>query len=256
MDDRSYTIRIPRRWLRVAMIAVVTAMIVAPLTAIAADKFNDVPNGNTFHDDISWMADAGVTKGCNPPTNSQYCPNDNVSRGQMAAFMRRFAQFLGVEDGPAAVQGSLAGTSVTGATPAADTPTRLATINNFNVPAPGGAILVVADTAMLSTNVDIGLLWIEVDGSGTCDGAVTTYAWTDVMGPFNSLSTSASADLGAGNHRIDLCALSDAGFTAFGAGALNVEWVESTQIGTVLANSDGVSANELMDQIRNSSFGE
>jgi hypothetical protein len=32
---------------------------------------------------------AGVTLGCNPPTNDEYCPDDLVTRGQMAAFLKR-----------------------------------------------------------------------------------------------------------------------------------------------------------------------
>jgi hypothetical protein len=46
-------------------------------------------NGNTFENDIDKLATAGVTKGCNPPTNNMYCPDDFVTRGQMAAFLHR-----------------------------------------------------------------------------------------------------------------------------------------------------------------------
>ncbi len=99
MDDKSFNIRVPKRWVRVAMIVGVTALIVAPLTAIASHSFTDVPDSNTFHSDIEWMKDSGVTKGCNPPTNSEYCPDDNVTRGQMAAFMNRFAGYIGATDG-------------------------------------------------------------------------------------------------------------------------------------------------------------
>lgn len=89
MDDKSFNIRVPKRWARVAMLVGVTALIVAPLTAIATHSFTDVPNSNTFHGDIAAIADAGVTKGCNPPDNTEYCPDDFVTRGQMAAFMNR-----------------------------------------------------------------------------------------------------------------------------------------------------------------------
>ena len=99
MDDQSFNIRVPKKWARVAMIVTVTALIVAPLTAIASHSFTDVPDSNTFHDDIAWLADAGVTKGCNPPSNTQYCPDDEVTRGQMAAFMKRFAGYIDAEDG-------------------------------------------------------------------------------------------------------------------------------------------------------------
>lgn len=99
MEDKSFTIRVSKRWARVALIVGVTVLIVAPLTVVASHVFNDVPDSHTFHGDITWLADAGVTKGCNPPANDQFCPDEDVTRGQMSAFMRRFAQFIGAEDG-------------------------------------------------------------------------------------------------------------------------------------------------------------
>jgi hypothetical protein len=45
--------------------------------------------GNTFETDIDRLRVAGVTLGCNPPTNSRYCPDEPVTRGQMATFLRR-----------------------------------------------------------------------------------------------------------------------------------------------------------------------
>jgi hypothetical protein len=92
MDGKSYNIRVPKRWVRVAMIVGVTALIVAPLTAVATHSFDDVPNDNTFHEDIAWLKDAAVTLGCNPPDNDEFCPDENVTREQMAAFMRRLAE--------------------------------------------------------------------------------------------------------------------------------------------------------------------
>ena len=52
------------------------------------DLFTD-DDGSTFENDIDKLGTAGVTKGCNPPANNEYCPNDFVTRGQMAAFLRR-----------------------------------------------------------------------------------------------------------------------------------------------------------------------
>ena len=46
-------------------------------------------DGSIFERDIAWLSGAGVTKGCNPPWNDLYCPNTNVTRGQMAAFLVR-----------------------------------------------------------------------------------------------------------------------------------------------------------------------
>jgi len=38
---------------------------------------------------ISAVKDAGITKGCNPPANDRFCPEDVVTRAQMAAFIYR-----------------------------------------------------------------------------------------------------------------------------------------------------------------------
>jgi hypothetical protein len=46
-------------------------------------------DGSVFEADIAKLAAAGVTKGCNPPVNDRFCPNDAVTRGQMAAFLHR-----------------------------------------------------------------------------------------------------------------------------------------------------------------------
>lgn len=42
-----------------------------------------------FEQDISALAGAGVTKGCNPPRNDRFCPDASLTRGQMAAMLHR-----------------------------------------------------------------------------------------------------------------------------------------------------------------------
>ncbi len=51
--------------------------------------FDDAPQTNVFFEDINWLAVQGITRGCNPPTNTLFCPSDPVTRGQMAAFLVR-----------------------------------------------------------------------------------------------------------------------------------------------------------------------
>jgi hypothetical protein len=46
-------------------------------------------DGSIFEADIEKIATAGITLGCNPPANDRYCPDDHVTRGQMAAFLTR-----------------------------------------------------------------------------------------------------------------------------------------------------------------------
>ena len=52
------------------------------------DKFVD-DDDSILEDAINSVAAAGITIGCNPPTNDRYCPGDLVKRDQMAAFLVR-----------------------------------------------------------------------------------------------------------------------------------------------------------------------
>jgi hypothetical protein len=100
-----------RLWTIISSVSLIGLIAV---TASATHSFTDVPDSHTFHGDIEWMKDTGVTRGCNPPDNTEYCPDDFTTRGQMAAFFHRFAlagvvdadtvdgkhadEFLGVDD--------------------------------------------------------------------------------------------------------------------------------------------------------------
>jgi hypothetical protein len=46
-------------------------------------------DGHLFESSIDRLGAAGITAGCNPPANDRFCPDDYVTRGQMAAFLRR-----------------------------------------------------------------------------------------------------------------------------------------------------------------------
>jgi hypothetical protein len=61
----------------------------APVPSETPDGFIDVPEDSTFYEDILWLAGEGITRGCNPPANDRFCPDDFVTRGQMAAFLHR-----------------------------------------------------------------------------------------------------------------------------------------------------------------------
>lgn len=52
------------------------------------DLFTD-DDGHLFESSIDKLGAAGVTLGCNPPANTRFCPDQLVSRGQMAAFLVR-----------------------------------------------------------------------------------------------------------------------------------------------------------------------
>jgi len=56
------------------------------LASIPGDVFDDVSGSHEAN--INAIADAGITLGCNPE-GTLYCPNDLVTRWQMAALLHR-----------------------------------------------------------------------------------------------------------------------------------------------------------------------
>jgi hypothetical protein len=58
------------------------------LGSSTVDWFVD-DDGHTFENSIDRLAAAGITLGCNPPNNNRFCPDREVTRGQMAAMLVR-----------------------------------------------------------------------------------------------------------------------------------------------------------------------
>ncbi|MPZ54546.1 MAG: hypothetical protein GEU79_17780 [Acidimicrobiia bacterium] len=56
--------------------------------AATTDHFSD-DDGHLFEGDVNAIAEVDITRGCNPPDNTHYCPDDLLTRGQAAAFLRR-----------------------------------------------------------------------------------------------------------------------------------------------------------------------
>jgi hypothetical protein len=52
------------------------------------DLFAD-DDGHLFENAINHLATAGITIGCNPPANDQFCPDREMTRGEMAAMLTR-----------------------------------------------------------------------------------------------------------------------------------------------------------------------
>jgi len=109
--DKELTISltIGRRAGRIMAVAALIFALAVPVVVIASDAFSDVPDSNTFHDDISALKARGLTTGCG---GGKYCPKDNVSREQMAAFMNRLFKAQGTALGYASVEAN--GTVSTG----------------------------------------------------------------------------------------------------------------------------------------------
>ncbi len=80
--------RAPRRWLPLVLVALLVALV--PLAGLAAGPtFNDLNAGSVHNAYIQAIADAGITKGCDPGVS--YCPNGLVTREEMASFLARTA---------------------------------------------------------------------------------------------------------------------------------------------------------------------
>jgi len=63
----------------------------APASAAPCAGFTDVDTSSGFCTDVEWIKNRRVTLGC---TTTEYCPNDPVTRLQMAAFLHRIGEVL------------------------------------------------------------------------------------------------------------------------------------------------------------------
>jgi hypothetical protein len=77
---------------------------------------------SVFEADIEWAALQGITLGCNPPTGDRFCPDDPVTRGQMAAFLVRTLELPGssedafTDDADSVFQGDINALAASGIT--------------------------------------------------------------------------------------------------------------------------------------------
>lgn len=102
--DRNVTISITigRRSARLVAAALLVVALAVPIVAVANDAFSDVPNSHTFHADIGDIKDRGISPaGCG---GGNYCPEGNVTRGQMAGFLNRIFRSEGTVMGYASVE--------------------------------------------------------------------------------------------------------------------------------------------------------
>jgi beta-lactamase superfamily II metal-dependent hydrolase len=75
-------------WTKRSFVAVLAVVMTVPLAAGAAGTFDD-DDGSVHEADIESLASERITRGCNPPANDRYCPEDPVTRAQMASFLVR-----------------------------------------------------------------------------------------------------------------------------------------------------------------------
>ena len=77
----------------VAVLGAVLLLALVPLAALADTPFTDLNAGSVHNANIDAIYNAGITTGCFPlpDSNPRYCPNDAVTREQMASFLARAA---------------------------------------------------------------------------------------------------------------------------------------------------------------------
>jgi len=260
----------------------VGAVLLVPLGVFAAHQFDDVPDSHIFHTGISWMKDNNITVGCNPPTNTNYCPDDNVTRGQMATFMKRLAENNVVD------AATLDGIDSTGFIETADADAYTTQINGVacegTTECSGGAAITVAPILSLEVTVptagvmqvsflhqndggatfDFVQSWIAIDktlnsGCGSWifapgQSVPGTYAisWQDgnVVGGTNA--GSAAVNIGAGDHSVVLCGAGSDAFTSQQA-SISTVWSQVGSGGAItgevaLSDSDIAQIEDAMAQ--------
>jgi hypothetical protein len=245
-----------RRWTRIIAVLAVLTVISVPVAVFAAGGHFTDDDDSIFESSIDWMADSGVTLGCNPPTNDRYCPDDNVTRGQMAAFMQRLAENK-VVDAATAVEADDA-TTVGGYAPddliraagahisiplgsgvalGATTP-----FGTVNITAPVDGVLLVNGSlnlycsgGLLGCNQSDGNTYVNVDGDQynrqyyAVDGGDST-----LSGAAWNSSNTAYVPVSAGDHTVAI----DVANTGGGAGATYV-WSGGINVLFVPFGGDG-----------------
>jgi hypothetical protein len=163
----------------------------APAMAQNCVGFTDVPSSSPFCEHVEWIKNRGITTGC---TATAYCPDNPVTRLQMAAFLKRFGDALTPVDLPVASAGPtvVAPASnpvicATGDFTALNFPRRAYVTGTAILSAPTAAGIDVMATVVYSTNN--GATWTA---AGLSDQYATLYspstpAQVTTLAPFTAL---------------------------------------------------------------------
>jgi hypothetical protein len=263
-------------------------LLAIPISAIGATSlWDDVPDDSIFVDDTNWMKTTGVSRGCNPPQNTEYCPKEFMTREQMAAFIRRLSEGEIVNAATAVeaenadmLDGRDSGelTSITGSTSVetfpftpspsspASNPVLLASLMSFDVPADGGAIQAhanaTAEPVPANVQAQIGFIWIEIGGDGTCPTVIAepagvgyyylprflNTAGEPVQQVIDTTSAIATDEVTAGTTRIDLCTAALGTQPLSINGHLSVTW-NPVASGAGVAGGSAKTTEELLERL-------
>jgi hypothetical protein len=146
------------------LLALALSLLTSSAIAQNCDGFTDVLASSPFCPDVTWLATYGVTKGCAP---SQFCPNENVTRLQMAAFMHRLG------NNPAFVNGGNAfgTTAVLGPTDNQPLELQVANARALRIEPPG-------DTSVAAPNI-IGGSPVNSVAAGVSGATIAGGGWRE-----------------------------------------------------------------------------
>jgi hypothetical protein len=184
---------------------------------MGSHRFSDVPNTNTFHADITWLADMGITRGCNPPANTEFCPKDPVTREQMAAFMRRLAD---------RTQGRIASNYAAWELPGGVV--RKVVDIEISAPGSGGGLAITGyGTFIDDLEIALGVMWIERGGTSSCDTGelLSVAAWDTWASGSDTASSNTGLPVGTSRQHIKLCVEELTGIPYIVGGELTATWV-------------------------------
>jgi hypothetical protein len=227
-----------------ALAGLVGALVATPIAVYASHQFTDVPDSAFYSNSVTWMKDNGITVGCNPPANTKYCPNDNVTRGEMAVLMKRLSEKK-VVDAATAVNADNADT-LEGFTAAELAPrtafnsTDSAGGGDFTlstpITAPAAGILLLSATidADNFTASDFYTCSLKIDGglvSGTNMAAELN--GSAVVNRSENCTTTGAAVVAAGTYTIDFDVTAVAPSTFLTAASVWVLWVPLDGTGAI-----------------------
>lgn len=219
------------RSLRVLVVVALLVAVLAPVAVMAAGGSFTDDETSIFESDINWMAASGVTQGCNPPANDHYCPDANVTRGQMAAFMHRLAinevvaaadsvllEGKSAETYTSPVTANDVGTGLAGAITGANQALSELTVD---APVAGYLLINVTDSLYDPDSAAQVFFWLQVDDSAcknsspSVDSVAFGYATTPTGGGRQGMALTGAGSVDAGSHTVTFCARGSAGNTQF-----------------------------------------
>ncbi len=188
------TVRGVRLWRSLSLVAL-GVILATSTTAVASHRFSDVATSASYHNAVDWIANRSITLGC---ATGLYCPNDFVTRGQMALLLNR----LGIALTPTIITQTAANDTsldldanpVVCATDANYTPTfsQRAIVHAYVSVKPALAAMSFRAQPIVST--DSGSSWNPMSPGGSVEAMATNF----LPGGHTSTAIAGFADLSPG----------------------------------------------------------